>query len=107
MAEAQPIAASKTSSLGQARIAGRVESVRRKTSQNGTIWLTLLAMPAPDRYSHPSIVEVVSGDRLGAQGDEVSILVSISGYARTVQPKDPKEDSYRTADTRLSFVGHA
>lgn len=109
MAEAQAPAAttSKPLQLGQARIAGRIESSRRKTGQSGAMFFTLFALPAADRFSHPATVEVVSSERLGASGDELSIVVAVSGYGRSVTPKDPNESAYRTADNRLAFVAFA
>lgn len=93
--------------VAHARIAGRIEATRRRTGPNSANFFTLLALPAPDSYSHPGTVEITSLERLGAQGDEISVVVSISGYGRSVTPRDPQDSPYRTADNRLSFVAFA
>lgn len=95
------------SGIAQARLAGRIHSVRAKSGAAGKYFLSLLKLPAADPYSGPGTVEVRSAERLGALGDEVSILVSVTGYARTVRPKDADAQPYQTADNVLSFVGVA
>ena len=70
MADSLPTAPQRVVSLplGQARIAGRIDSMRRNLGQAGSVYRTLLKLPAPDSYSSPSTVEVRSTERLGAQG---------------------------------------
>lgn len=104
MAEATKPAQAAT--LGQARIAGRIDAVRSKSTQQGKMFLTLLKLPAADAYSSPSTVEVRSGERLGGNGEEISILVRIGGYPRSYKP-DGEDTPVRTAENSLQFVGHA
>lgn len=103
MAEAQnPVPA-----LGTARIAGRVDSVRVITTQNGKLFLTLVRMAAPDQFSHPATVELQSAERIGAQGDEVTAHVLIGGRPRRVKPLDAEKAPYTTADVSLRFLRFA
>lgn len=92
--------------LGQARIAGRINGVRSASTASGKMFFSLLKLPAPDAYTSPATVEVRSGERIGSPGDEVSILVSIGGFARSFDRKDGS-GSVATAENALSFVGHA
>jgi hypothetical protein len=86
------------------RLAGRIDSRRQNKNVNGVTFITLLALPALDRFSHPDTVEVVSSENLGELGAEVSIVCRVGGYPRKVTPKDEDRKPYRTADNVLRFV---
>lgn len=107
MAEAQASAAKQVPALGVVRLAGRIQASRRKTGANGSFFVTVLRLPATDAYSSPATVEVLSDERVGGVGDEVSIACKIGGYSRTVKPRDPQEPSYLSADNVLSVIAHA
>ncbi|MBX9935730.1 MAG: single-stranded DNA-binding protein [Burkholderiaceae bacterium] len=62
----------------QCLIAGRLESFRRFED----VRLSLVAIPAPDPYSRPGIVEIRSNAVLGQRGDDVQVLCKIGGYKR-------------------------
>jgi hypothetical protein len=63
---------------GLVRVVGRVEQ-SRQTAKAGT-YRTLVTLPAPDAFKHPSTVEVRSKARLGAQGHEVDVLCNLLGF---------------------------
>ena len=101
MAEAKAVV-----QLGQARIAGRIQGVRRVTANGSTVFRTLFKLPAADQYSSPATVEVRSDERLGSTGDELSIVVNIGGYPRTYESKgaDGEPSRVTTAENVLSFA---
>ncbi|KFB73223.1 MAG: hypothetical protein AW09_001534 [Candidatus Accumulibacter phosphatis] len=103
MSAVQPLqpsdaAARKSLQPGQSFLVGRITDVKR--TDKGTF--TILATPAPDRYSHPSMHEVGSDRPFGRPGDEVSILVQLGGYRRTFRTKDG--DQVVTVDNSLRLV---
>lgn len=63
---------------------GRVEYVT-KYQDNFT---TLIKTPAPDAYSHPSSISVRSKARLGAIGDEISVVCRVGGVPRVFNRVD-------------------
>lgn len=99
--------APRTVAIGQVLIRGRILSRRSITTQQGKLWLTLVAMPAPDPYSHPATVEVKSDKALGQSQDDVEVLCRLGGSRRTFQVTD-KETGERltvaTADNSLTAV---
>ena len=109
MAEAQAVKAPTAANLGVARIAGRIEGTRTKSTQQGKVFFTLFKLPAPDSFSSPSTVEIRSGERIGATGDEASVLVTVKGYPRSYDANDGEggKTTVRTAENVLDFVGHA
>lgn len=102
MAEKSPVGA-----LGQARIAGRIQSLRRVSSGGDTTFRTVFKLPALDAYSSPATVEVRSKERLGQVGDELSVLVNIGGYPRSYMTKngDGDDAKVQTAENVLTFAG--
>lgn len=110
MAEAPAVKpTNSTPSLRLVRLAGRIESARSKSSARGKLFFTLLKLPAEDAYSSPATVEVISSERLGGSGEEVSIIVRVGGYSRSYDAKDDdgQRSTVRTADNTLSFVEFA
>jgi hypothetical protein len=107
MAEATKTAAAVA--LGQARIAGRIDGTRTKSTTAGRLFFTLFKLPAPDQYASPQTIEVRSSERLGAVGDEVSVIVSVGGYPRSYDAKGDhgEKEPVRTAENTLQFVSFA
>lgn len=62
----------------QCLIAGRLESFRRYEDSR----ISLVAIPAPDPYSRPGLVEIRSNSLLGQRGDDIQVLCKIGGYKR-------------------------
>lgn len=60
---------------GQAIIKGRIEARRRFNNE----FYTRLVLPAPDEYTPPAVVEVISKDKLGEIGDDWTGCVRIGG----------------------------
>jgi hypothetical protein len=88
----QPIKA-KTHNLhpGSAFIAGRIYSFRRLKTSNGSLYLTVLKVAAPDPFSHPSTIELRSAKQLGAIDEDWSGLVKLSGFPRNFDSKPDPE----------------
>lgn len=103
-----PVAQTPSIKVGQALIAGRIERSTRKQGREGTYFLTLVKLPAPDQFSSPSTVEISSHAQLGTKGDEIRQLVTIAGYPRTYTTKPsrdfPDGETVYTADIRLNAV---
>lgn len=68
----------------QAVIVGRVREIRR--SDNATY--TVVVLPAPDEYTQPQTIEIVSRSMIGRPQEDVTCKVSINGYAKKFQRKD-------------------
>lgn len=88
-------------------ISGRLVGRRRITTQNGTLFLSLVAMPAPDPYSHPETVEVQSSASLGNKDDDVKLICRLGGSRRSFKMVDQEtgeQVSVATADNRLRVV---
>lgn len=88
-------------------IAGRLVGRRRLTTQNGTLFLSLVAMPAPDPYSHPETVELRSSASLGDKDDDVKLICRVGGSRRTFKTTDPdtgEQIVVVTADNRFTVV---
>lgn len=86
-----------------ALIQGRCLNVRK----SGELFLHLIAMPAPDPYSHPSTVEVSALTRMAEKDGDFRALVRVTGYPRQYKTTDRdtgEERTVRTADARLSVV---
>jgi len=96
--------------VGLAVIRGRIRSVRAARGQRRG-WLHVLAMPAPDEFSAPAVVEVFAGERLGAVDDTWQGRVSIGGYRRSYKTDVTDERSgevrqvqVETADVTLTAL---
>jgi hypothetical protein len=64
----------------QSMIMGRVDRLGSFESNGKRIHETLIAIPAPDPYSMPGKVVVQSTNRCGQVGDDVKLLVEVSGF---------------------------
>lgn len=64
----------------QSMIMGRIDRLGSFESNGKRIHETLIAIPAPDPYSMPGKVVVQSTNRCGAVGDDVKLLVEVSGF---------------------------
>lgn len=73
---------------GQAFLSGRILSARTFQAQGKNQVETCVTLPAIDQYSSPATVAIVSNTRLGAQGEDIQLLVQLGGY----------RDSYKTRE---------
>jgi hypothetical protein len=93
---------------GQAFISGRIAFRRRMKTTDGSYWMTVLKTPAPDSFSHPGTIEVMSDQSIGNTGDDWSGIVTLTGYPRSYDGKpDPQTGEIQrihTADNRLRVV---
>lgn len=78
----------KTVQLAQSFISGRIHSVRKIDTKQGSLFLTVLKLAAADEYSHPSTIEVRSNTRLGKVADDWKGLLSISGMPNNYEKTD-------------------
>jgi len=87
-----------------ARIHGRVASKPRRftTRDGGSLYATLVKLPAADEYSSAATVEVRTVERIGDIGDEWTGDVRIGGSARPFTYKD-KETGDSKAGTEVSI----
>lgn len=95
-------------SAGQAYISGRIAYRRRLKTMDGAYWMTVLKTPAPDSFSHPGTIEVMSNNFIGAPGEDWSGIVQVFGYPRSYEGKpDPQTGEIgriHTADNCLRVV---
>lgn len=71
-------------SKNQILIAGRVKEVRRVDS--GTF--TSVVLPAPDEFSMPQTVEIMSTGMIGRPNEDIQIKCTIGGYSKKFKRKD-------------------
>lgn len=69
---------------GQAVIKGRIDARRRFNNE----FYTRLVLPAPDEYTPPAVVEVISKDKLGDIGDDWTGCVRIGGRRNSFPATD-------------------
>lgn len=90
-------------------ITGRIITARKLNTQQGPLILTVLRLPAPDQYSHPSTIELRSTERLGENDTDWSGYVRLGGmpnnYNRTEVDRDTGEQrSIPTRSARNEFT---
>lgn len=88
---------------GQVMIVGRCMSAKKA----GTLYAHLVVLPAPDPYSSPSTVEVLSKTRQADSEEDVKLLCHVRGYKRSYRTTDRETGEVRqvhTADNKLFLV---
>lgn len=91
---------------GLSTIRGRLVGARRP-SGNAQFWENILVLPAPDEYTSPSTVCVLSKHRLGEREEMVIVDVRIGGYKRSYRATDREtgeQRSVQTADVKLFAI---
>jgi hypothetical protein len=78
--------------LGQAYIKGRISGSRRwKSAERGVSFFTVLRIPAPDEFSYPGVVELMSTRPLGQSGEDWEGIVEVTGMGNNFETKpDPQ-----------------
>lgn len=112
MSQVQPLPTSQgatPSAILTALVAGKiVQKPRRFRAADGSVYLTLLRLAAPDEFTAPGTIELRSRAPLGEVGDVWRGKVRITGYGRSFPSKpDPETgevSQVRTADNRLEVV---
>lgn len=92
--------------MGESIIRGKLVGAKRPTG-NSQWWQNLIVMPAPDPYSAPSTVEVLSTSRLGDRDEDITVRVRIGGYRRSYKSTDRETGEVRsvqTADNKLFAI---
>jgi len=70
-------------------VAGRIRHVRRIDARDGGVrYISRIVMPAPDEFSHPQTVDVVSEARVGQPEEDVKLICHINSFRRTFEKKD-------------------
>lgn len=70
----------------------------------GQMFENLVKMPAPDPYSSPSTLSIISKTRLGAPEDDIRVICRLTGYGRSYKSTDQETGEQRqvkTADNKL------
>ena len=87
--------------VGSVLVKGRCVAVRRSKD----LFYHLVAMPAADLYSHPSVVEVSASHRLADSGSDFEQVCRVTGYPRQFVQTDRdtgEQRTIKTADVRLT-----
>lgn len=89
-------------------ISGRLDMIKRRTGQNGTLWIHLVKLPQVDEFTNGGTVELTGNSKLGAVGELITVQVRLTGYPRSYKGKpDPETgevELVRTADNRYVVV---
>lgn len=91
---------------GETYVKGRLIGARRPGAQGG-LWSHLVILPAPDEYSSPATIEILSKQRLGERDEDVTVKVRIGGYKRSYKSTDRETGEIKqvqTADNKLFAV---
>lgn len=109
MADTTATSAKKMYSLpmGHSHLSGRISARRKVKTIEGSLWLTMMRLPAPDEFSHPVSVELSSNVPLGEVGGNWSGQISIEGYPKKYDSRpdsDGMVHSIATAQMRLRVV---
>ncbi len=83
----------------QAVVRGRILEVNRTANAV----YTDVTLPAPDQWSQPQTIRIVSARLLGKPGDDVTQRVALKGYRRKYKDKATGEDRYG-CDVALSAI---
>lgn len=70
---------------GFMRLAGKI--IERKKTKDGKAKL-ILAVPAPDAYSHPATYEISADTPFAQIDDFVDVLLKVTSYAKNTTYKD-------------------
>lgn len=95
-----------TAKFCETYLRGRLVAAKRPNG-NGQFWQSLMIMPAPDAYSSPATVELLSTKRLGERDEEITVKVRIGGYRRSYKATDRETGqttNVQTADNKLFVV---
>lgn len=100
MSQVQTLQPAETGKLAanQTVIRGRVHEINR--TENATY--TDIILPAPDQFSSPQNIRVVSGRLIGKPGEDVTVRCQIKGYRRKYQ--DKHGDTKYACDISLSAI---
>lgn len=103
MSAVQAVPASAGVQQAQAIVNGKIISKSRAIStQQGRKFLTVLALPAEDEFSAPSVIELRSDESLGLVGEVFRGRVRIGGYRRSFDQTDPHTgDKHRVQSAQV------
>jgi hypothetical protein len=74
-------------------IFGKIVNVKPlEKDGKSTGYATRLSLPAADKYSNTQTVEVVTGQKLGAKGEEITVECEIRGYIQRNTNKETGEE---------------
>lgn len=85
----------------QAFIVGRIDNVRAFEVKGKRTFETRIVQAAPDTFSSPTAVAVLSNIKVGSPGDDVQVHVNVAGFRDSY---DGKDGSVQTARNVLRAV---
>lgn len=80
MSEQAAAVAKPAMKANQSLVVGRINHVGGFDSNGKRVHEARIAIPAPDAYSMPGAVMVQSSHRIGSVGDDVKLLVEVTGF---------------------------
>lgn len=89
--------------VGQVLVVGKLMKIQKA----GQMYEHLVIQPAPDEYSSPATLSILSKLRLGQVDDQVRVLCRLSGFRRTYKMTDRETGEVMTrttADNKLFAV---
>jgi hypothetical protein len=89
--------------VNQAVIAGRIQSTGHFEMKGKRVFESVVVTPAADAYSMPGVVAVQSSYKLGNPGEDVSVMVTVSGIPNSWKDGNTGEVK-NSANVRLSVV---
>lgn len=85
-------------------IFGKIVNVKPlEKDGKSTGYATRLSLPAADKYSNTQTVEVVTAQKLGAKGEEITVECELRGYIQRNTNKETGEE-FEFARTWLKVV---
>lgn len=90
-------------SWNQAQIQGRIKNVSTFEIKGKRVHEAVVMIAAADAFSMPGAVSVQSSYRLGSPGDDVTVLVSVTGIPNSWNDKSTGEVK-ESANNRLVVV---
>lgn len=89
--------------VNQAMISGRITGGSTFEVKGRRLHEAVITTPAPDAYSMPGVVAVQSTYKLGQAGDDVQVLVSVTGIPNSWSDRNTGEVK-NSANVRLVAV---
>lgn len=100
---ATPEASQSKPSLAVALIAGRIRSDRRYNGREGG-FATVLVLPAPDEFTQPDVIEVLSAEPLGEAGTIWRGKVRVGGYPKSYETTRESREGERKVTVNTAVI---
>jgi hypothetical protein len=86
----------------QCNVEGKLTAIKPFNTKEGQSFEHHITVPAVDEYSHPNVISVVAGRKLGALNDLLSLVVRVAGYRKSFVTREG--DSVIKIEHRLFAV---